>query len=205
MRSFAVRLALILSLLGSGAVRAQEVWAGPVFVHTGYSDLDRAVGLEGRLGLPWLGLEVGAAWSRDGSARIGSPCAGLVPLGTGRCAPQELDITGTITTLSLGRPIPVVKKTFGLFAVPLFGVAFLDTRRRGTVSGAQLTANRTAVRIGLAAEFRGRFSGSGPLGYAARLYGGSLLSGIANCADCFQPFHNEAFEGRLSAGVWYRW
>ena len=205
MRSFTAPLALILTLLGSATLRAQEVWAGPVFVHTGYADLDRAVGLEGRLGLPWLGLEVGAAWARDGSSRIGDPCAGLVLPGTQRCAPQELDIAGTMTTLSLDRPIPVLRRNVGLFAIPLFGVAFLDTRRRGTVSDAQLIGDRTAVRLGLAAELRGRFGGDGPMGYSARLYGGSLFSANSACADCFEPFRDGAFEARLSAGLWYRW
>lgn len=205
MRSFTSSLALLLILLGSATLRAQEVGAGPVFVHTGYADLDRAVGLEGHLGLPWLGLEVGASWTRDGSSRIGDPCAGLVPPGSERCAPQELDIAGTMTTLSLGRPVPVLRRSVGLFAIPLVGVAFLDTRRRGTVSDAELVGDRTTVRLGLAAELRGRLGGGGPVGYSARLYGGSLFSANSACADCFEPFRDGAFEARLSAGLWYHW
>ena len=48
------------------AAQSQEVGLAGTMAQTGYEDLEWPVGITGRVGLPWLGLEVAAGWSRDG-------------------------------------------------------------------------------------------------------------------------------------------
>lgn len=100
-------LALTTCGLPSAAQSQELTVQGPV-AHTGYDDLERPLGLTGRVGLPWGGLEVGASWARDESNRRGVPCAGLIPPPSTDCVEQALDVTGTMTTASLRRPIRIV-------------------------------------------------------------------------------------------------
>lgn len=192
---------------GSEEARSQQLTVGGVAGHTGYEDLERPLGLAGRIGLPWLGLEVAASRARDESNRRGVPCAGLIPPGSTECVEQEMDITGTMATASLGRPITVLRNDDRrLAAVPTLGVAGLEAERTGAESGRTIWSDRRVVRLGLAAEYGGGLAVAGALEYSVRVYGGSLITGgPTRCADCFQAFRENAGEIRLSAGITYRW
>lgn len=187
------------------AALGQELSIEGVVAHTGYDDLEWPAGVAARLGRLWLGLEVAGSWSRDRSTRRGVPCSGLIPPGSTDCVEQALDVTGTMTTASLSRPIPIAGDRARLFLVPGLGFAALTTERTGAVSERSIASDRRLLRLGLAAEVHGPIGARGALRYTARLYGGSLLSGGATCVDCFEAFRDDVGEARLSVGVTYRW
>lgn len=196
---------VLIALLVAGEARSQEAGAQVLVGFSGYEDLQWPVGFAGQIGLPWGGLEVAASWSRDDSNRRGVPCAGLIPPESTECVEQEMDVTGTMATASVGRPVALVGERLRLSAVPSVAFAAVEAERRGTDTDRRISADRRLLRLGLAAELRGPLSTGGEWGYSGRLYGGSLVSGGPRCVDCFEPFRDGGFEARLSLGITYRW
>lgn len=197
---------LVAALLAVPApVRAQETALVGLAANTGYDELGRAAGLGARLTLVGPGLEVTAGWLRDQGTRTGIPCAGLLPPDPTRCVEQEVEVSGTLTTLAVTRPITVARWGPRLAVVPVAGAAAARAEQVGGTTGASVSSGRWLARAGLGLDLRGDLAREGRVGYSVRLYGGRLFSGGSTCVDCYEAFDASGREVRLEAGVAYRW